>query len=133
MSSDHPHNKHWREAAKSPGLVDLSSLYEWLSSWPVADDTIPTARITLIAMLDEIKQLRDESHPRLSERLRKEEECHAQTCRLSDEWFAALNEAKRLGLEAVSVAEHEANCSLGIDNLSCDCRVERLRSALESM
>lgn len=128
MSSD-PNNKHWREAAQSSGLVDLPSLYEWLSSWPVADDTIPATRITMIAMLDEIKQLRDESHPRLSERLRKEEECHAQTCRLSDEWFAVLTEAKRLGLKACEVAS-----ALAGDRLACDAAdITAIAAALEAL
>lgn len=60
MSSD-PNNKHWRDEAKHIGLVDLDSLYGWVSLWPIEQAVIPTTRITLIAMLDEIKQLRDEA------------------------------------------------------------------------
>lgn len=68
---NHPHNEHWRNVAK-PAPVSVDSLYEWLSSWPIEDSVVPTARVDLIAMLDEIKKLRveaDESNAALSDSL----------------------------------------------------------------
>lgn len=74
--------------------------------------------------------LRDaEGHVRyLAERLRKEEECHAQTCRLFDEWIAKLTEAKRLGLMACEVASAEWT------PLACDAAgITAIAAALEKL
>ena len=72
-------------------------------------------------------------------RLRKEEESHAQTCRLSDEWFAKLAAAKRLGLEAAIIADGAVtiivDASVDDDNESPRLKrdLRRILAALEAL